>query len=141
MVSCSSDVSFANSSIASIQLQIQQNKPLNTYTRQSQLEDNKFKQRTTRKNRLYRECRDLVKSVKMSWKEAEREYIEKGNEITQAFHDQHAHMVQYEKDIKQSGLEFVDAPAYALDKEALVQAFDPILTHKTHQQIDKEKSI
>ncbi len=61
-----------------------------------------------KKNRVYGECRDLCKALHIAWKQAEKEYVDKGNELAQQFHDQYDNMLQFEQDNKPYGYEFID---------------------------------
>merc|ERR1712115_259964 len=53
---------------------VQKTQAFNHYVTRSQIADNKFKNAVKRKNNMYHECRELCKSLNISWKQAEKEY-------------------------------------------------------------------
>jgi len=117
----------------------QKNKALAHYERRSEIADEKFKSAVSRKNATYKECRQLAKSLNISWKQAQKDYIEKGHPLAQQFNDQYLNMTQFEQDNKPYGYEFVDVPLDAIQSQDIHQAFDPLLTQKTHDELIKEE--
>eukprot|EP01084_Bolivina_argentea_P007767 14577_1 len=109
----------------------------NHYDVRSQLADNKFKRAVQKKNQIYKECRDLCKSLNISWKQAEKEYIERGHELAQQFHEQYDNMLQFEQDNKPYGYEFIDTPYDTTP--GTHSEFNQIIINKTHEQILREE--
>ena len=119
----------------------QKNQQFAHYTKRSQLADEKFKRGVHKKNQIYKECRELSKALNISWKQAEKEYIEKGHVLAQQFNDQYNAMTQFEQDSKPYGYEFIDAPP-TTNKQELIQSFDPLIINKTHDQLlEEEKNL
>merc|ERR1712013_110929 len=109
------------------------------YKTRSSLADKKFKMAIMRKNQLYNECRDLHKALGMSWKEAEREFIEHQTPIAQNFRRQFGAMEDYEQQNKPADFEFIDPAHTANDRAQMLSAYDPYLTTKQHADVVGEE--